>query len=58
MKDIGYPLRLNKEIIKLIAVFSNESFNEYEQARCYEQLIIPRFHDKAAILLKCKSTPV
>ena len=30
MKDVGHPFRLNKEIIKLISIFSNEPFDVYK----------------------------
>ena len=45
-------------MIKLISVFSNESFEKYKQARYNKQLLRPRFKNKGTMLLKCKSTPV
>ena len=30
LKDVGYPFRLNKEIMESFSVFRNESFDEYE----------------------------
>ena len=39
IKDVGYPFRLNKQIIMLMTVFSNDSFDEYEYVRCNKQVI-------------------
>ena len=50
--DIRYPFRLNKEIIKLITAFSNESFDEHLLTRCNKQVISPRFQNKGTMLLK------
>ena len=49
---------VNKEIMKLILVFSDESFDKYELALCNKHVIRPRFQDKGAMLLKCRSTLV
>ena len=50
--------RLNKEMKKLILVFSSNSFDNYRQEPCNKQVIRPRFKDKSSMQLKCKSTPV